>query len=1029
MFARVSEKNVDRWIDLAHRGGICTIHMSGWEESLGHYSPRSSLFPHGIEGMKRVVDRLHAAGLKVGIHTLTGCISPHDPWVRPNPDPRLATDGTFQLMTDLKEAGTVVPTVAAPGNFPTVWAYGSRGNCIRIDDELIQYSAISNTEPFGFLKCRRGAFGTRVTRHKRGAKVEHMFVRYGCFVPDENSTLVNDVADAIAKVYNTCQLDQIYMDGAEAMRGWYGIGRMRQAIFTRLTRPALVEASCWDHHSWPFHSRIGAWDHPKWGLKRFADDHLAAVQQYRRAALLEAQLGWWVILGPARDWHMEMPDEIEYLCAKALGHDAPLSFQGIQMTAKPSNARQTEYFTTIGRYERLRLANYFSDSLRRQLCNGRDEFHLVQGEDGEWRFLPSDYQKHKITSLQNGSSRWATANRFEAQPLKLRVEALYSATAYNDPENKLIADFTGRSALQIPVTAPHVQCRYEPTEDSHDPGTRSARLVAVNSNSSPAGAWARMVKPFTPVIDLTPYDAIGLWVHGDGNGELINLQLTNLPEYFRTLDDHYIFVDFHGWRYFELLMRERDAAAYHDFKWPYGAHCVLHRSPLVRHAVSQLSIYLNNLPPKKEVDCRIGPIKALKTRKVILRNPAITLNGKTIRFPVDLESGMFIEFDSLDNCRLYDERGNLVQWLHPTGETPVLLAGSNDATFTCEGSSGFRTRAEVTILSRGIPLRGKRPDAEIDWSLLNRQYEAPRTICALDGHQNRWEIFCRPGSRQAGVSFELEVKKLGSPIDSYQSTSARALTDFERSELPAARTASIARYSLDSQPITTSCKTGVKQQLTRSTDIVRTGKTTLCYVATSLRDDNGGWSVKSGPFQTPMDLSRFAAIGFWVHGDGNGQSLKLQLHDADGGWQDHYTKIDFQGWRYCHFSLGVPRLKTLSKITALNIYYNGIPAHKTVTCYIDEIRAIPATEPLEHLEITVAGQRILLPVALHEGDRLTLTSGGQCRVDRTSGAVDTVQLKSERIQLRPGKNSAVISMPKDHPNPFRLAVSATVVYP
>ena len=154
------------------------------------------------------------------------------------------------------------------------------------------------------------------------------------------------------------------MDGAEAMRGWYGIARMRHAIFTRLERPALVEASCWGHHSWPFHSRVGAWDHPKWGLKRFADDHLRAVEQYRRDYLLEAQLGWWVILGPSRDWDMEMPDEIEYLSAKALGHDAPLSFQGVAVTSRPANARQNELFTTIGRYERLRLANYFTGEVK-----------------------------------------------------------------------------------------------------------------------------------------------------------------------------------------------------------------------------------------------------------------------------------------------------------------------------------------------------------------------------------------------------------------------------------------------------------------------------------------------------------------------------------------------------------------------------------------------------------------------------------------------------------------------------------------
>ena len=38
-----------------------------------------------------------------------------------------------------------------------------------------------------------------------------------------------------------------------------------------------------------------------------------------------------------------LPDEIEYLCAKALGWDQALSFQGITPSPRPANARQEEY--------------------------------------------------------------------------------------------------------------------------------------------------------------------------------------------------------------------------------------------------------------------------------------------------------------------------------------------------------------------------------------------------------------------------------------------------------------------------------------------------------------------------------------------------------------------------------------------------------------------------------------------------------------------------------------------------------------
>ncbi len=1023
VFATVSEKNVDDWIDLARRGGIHTIHLNGWQTSLGHYEPREAIFPNGLDGMKSVVDKLHAAGLKVGIHTLTGCISTYDPWVRPVPDPRLATDGTFTLDADLGEKDTDVPTAEPPGNYPTVWAYSSRGNCIRIDDELIQFSVISKDSTQGFFKCKRGAFGTKVAPHKKGAEVHHLIARYGCFIPDENSTLVDEVAERIAHVYNTCNLDQIYMDGAEAMRGWYGIARMRQAIFTRLKRPALVEASCWDHHSWAFHSRVGAWDHPKWGLKRFADDHFRAVDQYRKGALLEAQLGWWVILPAAHDWDMEMPDEIEYLVAKALGHDAPLSFQSVSATGKPANARQDEYFTTIGRYERLRLANYFSEAVKEKLREEREEFRLNQADDGRWQFTPTDYMRHKVTGSDNGTDSWTATNRFGDQPLKLRIQALYSAYPYDDEKGPVLAEFSKDDEFTPRGAAGKVSATLKVDTEVLKVGTTSGRFTATNQGDSPVGAWTRVEKVFDPVVNMTSYDAVGLWVHGDGKGQLLNLQLTNLPEYFRTIDDHYVKVDFEGWRYFELLMRERDAAAYHDYKWPYGAHCVLHRSPLVRPVVSKMTLYLNNLPPGEEATCCLSPVKALRTRKVVLHHPTVTVGDKRLVFPVDLESGMYLEFESPDDCRVYDERGNLLQWLKPQGEVPSLASGENRLAFSCRGTEGFRSRAEVTVITSGPPLRDEAPNEEVDWSLLRRDFEAPRTISAIDGQQNQWQVSCRPEAEHADLAFEFKVDQVGGKMDAYDAPSALVLEDFEEVGNPP------ATYAYDSANQTAGCKAGVTQRLTRSSEIVKFGKSSARYTATSTLEDNSGWSVKHKRLKAPVDLSGFAAIGFWLHGDAGGQQFKLQLHDAEGGWQDMYTPVTFNGWRYYQFPLGGPKLKDPSKIVAMNIYYNGVPAGKTVTCHVDEIRAVRPPKPLVGPEFTVAGRSIRFPVNMNAGDRLVFRGMEDCNLIRHSGIIEEVKPEGSTPKLVPGRNPVVFSLPESSPREFRVVVLLEKYYP
>ena len=79
--------------------------------------------------------------------------------------------------------------------------------------------------------------------------------------------------------------------------------------------------------------------------------------------------------------------------------------------------------------------------------------------------------------------------------------------------------------------------------------------------------------------------ALGVWIYGDGKGELLNFQLNNTREYYTAWDDHYVDVNFTGWRYFELLLRERDAQRHQDYVWPYGGPCEVGRTPILRNRV------------------------------------------------------------------------------------------------------------------------------------------------------------------------------------------------------------------------------------------------------------------------------------------------------------------------------------------------------------------------------------------------------------------------------------------------------------
>jgi hypothetical protein len=284
-------------------------------------------------------------------------------------------------------------------------------------------------------------------------------------------------------------------------------------------------------------------------------------------------------------------------------------------------------------------------------------------------------------------------------------------------------------------------------------------------------------------------------------------------------------------------------------------------------------------------------------------------------------------------------------------------------------------------------------------------------------------VLCPPQAKSANVHLELTVAQVGSELTAYEADDAVPCASFE-----AATEASDPKYAYNEQLSPSGCHKGVTQKLTRSIDCVRFGKGSVCYTATSTRDDNGGWSYKAGPLTEPTDLSGFKAIGFWLHGDGGGQSLKLQLHDAAGGWQDMYRRVDFTGWRYCQFDLGGPKLKDLSKVTAMNLYYNGIPAGKTVTCYVDELRLLREVEPLTDPEVTIASNGIRFPVAMHAGDRLVFKGLDDCRLYRTAGEIEEVKPVGTSPRLVPGRNPVVFSLPGTGPDQFRVEVSLEKQY-
>jgi hypothetical protein len=710
-FRDLSEDKVEDWIKLAKRLGMTQIDFHGGTSfRFGDCLPNPHTYPRGFDSLKAVIDKLHVAGIAAGLHTYSFLIAKNTPWVTPVPDPRLGKDAVFTLAEPLSPEAGVVPVIESTERMSAITGFFvPKSVTLQIQDELITCTDIAKQEPYAFTGCRRGAYGTRIAPHAKGARVYHLKECYGLFVPDADSTLLSEVAGKIAEAYNRCGFDMIYLDALDGEdilagpeNGWHYGSKFAFEIFKRLEKPALMEMSTFHHHLWYIRSRCCARDYPRRSYKRFIDLHLEENFRYRRM-FLPGQFGWWALSSwSGAQGDRTFPDDIEYLMGKCLGTDTGMAMMGID----PGNVDQIPALPgladIIRRYEELRHSGKVPESIKERLRQSGAEFSLNGDLAQGWQFRPVHYVKHPVEAGE-WSRVWRVENAFARQPARLRIEALMSAGPYDAPGNIILADFTKPEEFSMGAAADTLRVELTFSENQIKTEVASGRYAVTHSGSTPRGAWTRAERTFNPPLDLSRYQALGLWVYGDGQQHVLNLQLRSPQHVSAGIGDHYIPIDFSGWRYFELI--EPEGERYSDYAWPYGGISPIYRESVAYGQVASLGLWYNNLPPGRQAVCYLSPIKALPLVSNRLVHPSISISGQRIVFPVEVESGCYLELNSAEDCRLYDPQGRMLRSVAPEGEIPWLETGSNEVRFDCGRYVNASPRANVTVISFGEPLR------------------------------------------------------------------------------------------------------------------------------------------------------------------------------------------------------------------------------------------------------------------------------------------------------------------------------------
>ena len=719
LFIDLTEENADEVIQIAKelKFGYILIFVGYWSKYKGSYEIDTRHYPHGMQGLKQVAEKAHAAGIKVGIHCLNGFIYGRDPLVTPVPDRRMATDGQVTLAADVGADESFIPTVQSPADFPSDVAYGleRQGFDVRIDDEIIRYRGLSTESPFGLSRCVRGAHRTRKAPHKKGATVWHLTQRNNHYLVDCDTDLARRVAARYAEVINTCKLDMIYFDGGFSNRAlgeeydWRYVPQIAVQSAALWEREVRVGGAVTGSLFWHLKSFVTCNDFVGLAAKRFFEEDKLSKGRAGLENEVPVDLGWWGLHSWAPHSRSTTPDEIEYVCQKALGYGAFWSLE-TWLDKIHGCGRWPDIKRTIATYERLRLADYFDESVKQAVRKPGAEFKLVGSDKAGWRLVPARYGPSQLVRDET-SATWRLHNDLPDQPLRFRLYALPTLAPYDSPQNPVLIDQGDVSKYVKSRSREGCRTRLLSNDEKTPAGESCLAFHGASSLDDDGGwvehradlIWLNQEGTGSALIEGTQKDAaemsvhsrpLGLWVLGDGKGEVLNVQLRSANGGYR---DHYVDVDFTGWKYCELTQPESDRVF--DFDAGYSRKHALRHFQYDRLAF--LYLRYNAIPAGTEVCCLVGPVKSLREQWLPVKDPAFTVAGRKVVFPCQLETEHYLEFDGRGKAQLFDREGVEIHTVVPAGPIPTLRRGANEIIFSSDAGSRYSNRVDVSVIRFG----------------------------------------------------------------------------------------------------------------------------------------------------------------------------------------------------------------------------------------------------------------------------------------------------------------------------------------
>ena len=421
----ISPANVDSHIALAKKAGLrlMLIYFPAFDRApgyrgLGDYDFNAN-YPNGLKDVKLVLDKIKAAGITPGYHTLQTHIGKESRYVTPVADPRLNLTRRFTLAAPIPAEGDVaeISVLENPVDAPswttserlTKMRYGT-AKVLKFGGELFSYEGYTTTPPYRFTGVRRGHWATRAAAHPYGEIGGVLdvseYCAQSCYI-DQRTDLQDEIGRKIARICDQ-GMEFCYFDGSEGVHAPCGVNvaLSQWRVISKFRKPPVfVEGAAKSHFGWHLQAGANAFDvFPPEVFKEMIVRFPLAEAPIMQKEMTRLDFGWWKLYQPGTtvDLKWSLPhrkvksvgtqmDMWEFGTSRAAAWDCPATVM-MDPGSFVRHPRAKDLLEVMRRWEDVRINGFLTPERKQALKSATQEHHLYLNEKGE-------YELHEIEML------------------------------------------------------------------------------------------------------------------------------------------------------------------------------------------------------------------------------------------------------------------------------------------------------------------------------------------------------------------------------------------------------------------------------------------------------------------------------------------------------------------------------------------------------------------------------------------------------------------------------------------------------